>query len=219
MPRRRPSSYHHGELGPALIAQARRAVVRDGHERVSLRAIAAATGVSHVAAVHHFGNREGVLAAVATAALGEITDALRVAGSHADPRRAFRAVGDAYLAWALAHPALYRLTFAAGGWRTVEHAAMTAGVAALVEVVAGVLRRGQLAGVHRAGSPADLALYAWSAVHGASLVALDNPQLVGDLAADGDRLRTLVLDGIFSGVAAPVTTPARPARRRGPRPR
>lgn len=192
-------AYHHGDLRKALVAEASKAVGRDGHERLSLRAVAGEVGVSHVAAVHHFANREGLLAAVATAALDEMTEVLRKAGAVEDPRAAFRGVGAAYFAWAAKHAGLYRLTFASGAWRTMEHPELSAGLAKLVEVVASVIARGQAAGIHRAGAPADLALFAWSAVHGATLVALDNPQLVKELAGTPARLSALVLDGIFTG--------------------
>jgi AcrR family transcriptional regulator len=204
MPPRR-TRYHHGDVVAAVTSAARAAIARDGHEHVSLRAIAAAAGVSHVAVVHHFASREGVLAAVAADVFRELTAGVAEVAGAAPPRRAFRAVGEHYLRWALAHPALYRLAFGSGAWRTTEHAGLRAGAAQLLAAIAGEIR--ELGDAPEAAI--DRALFAWSAAHGAALLLLDNRALVDELhRGSADRLIAIVLDGVFAGVA-----PRRRARR------
>ena len=57
-------AYHHGDLREALLEQAIASVNAVGSEHLSLRAVAAAVGVSPSAAYHHFADKEELLAAV-----------------------------------------------------------------------------------------------------------------------------------------------------------
>ena len=57
-------AYHHGDLSEALIEQAVASVDAVGAEHVSLRAVAAAVGVSPSAAYHHFADKEALMEAV-----------------------------------------------------------------------------------------------------------------------------------------------------------
>src|SRR5438132_123766 len=65
MPRKRPASYHHGDLRSALLAAALTMLKRTGPGALSLREVARKAGVSHQAPYHHFANREQLLAALA----------------------------------------------------------------------------------------------------------------------------------------------------------
>ena len=58
--------YHHGDLPRALLEAALQAIVEVGPAAVSLRDLARRTGVSHAAPAHHFGDKAGLLTAVAT---------------------------------------------------------------------------------------------------------------------------------------------------------
>lgn len=57
-------SYHHGDLREALLEQAITSVNAVGADHLSLRAVAAAVGVSPSAAYHHFSDKDELLAAV-----------------------------------------------------------------------------------------------------------------------------------------------------------
>ncbi len=57
-------AYHHGDLREALLEQAIASVNAVGSEHLSLRAVAAAVGVSPSAAYHHFADKDELLAAV-----------------------------------------------------------------------------------------------------------------------------------------------------------
>lgn len=58
-------SYHHGDLRRTLIAAAVDAIDQGGPGSLSLRAVAKRAGVSHAAPAHHFGDKAGLLTAVA----------------------------------------------------------------------------------------------------------------------------------------------------------
>ena len=79
-----------------------------GPDHVSLRAIAAAIGVSHTAPRHHFGSRDGLLAALAAEGFDLLADRLvdvRESGG------SFLDVGVGYVAFALESPSHFAVMF------------------------------------------------------------------------------------------------------------
>jgi AcrR family transcriptional regulator len=102
------ATYHHGNLRRAVMDEALDVIATAGPEHVSLRAIAAAIGVSHTAPRHHFGSRDGLLAALATEGFDLLADelvAVREGGG------SFLDVGVGYVAFGIAHPAHFALMF------------------------------------------------------------------------------------------------------------
>ena len=59
------SSYHHGNLRRVLLDGALEAIAENGVAAMSLRDVARRAGVSHSAPAHHFGDKAGVLTAIA----------------------------------------------------------------------------------------------------------------------------------------------------------
>ena len=57
--------YHHGDLRRALLDAALAEIAEGGPGQVSLRELARPVGVSHAAPRHHFGDKRGLLTAVA----------------------------------------------------------------------------------------------------------------------------------------------------------
>ena len=108
--RRKP--YHHGALNSALV-EASIALAREGGpDRVILREAARAAGVSHSAAYRHFADREALLAEVARHARSELAAEMRRRVARAKgPRQRLRAVGTAYIDYALSEPGLFRTAF------------------------------------------------------------------------------------------------------------
>src|SRR6201985_3955059 len=104
--------YHHGALQSSLI-EASIALPREGGpDRVILREAARAAGVSHSAAYRHFADREALLAEVARFARNELAAEMRRRVNRTkDPRRRLRAVGPAYIDFALTEPGLFRTAF------------------------------------------------------------------------------------------------------------
>ena len=58
-------NYHHGDLRAALLIAARSIVEEQGAEAFTLREAARRAGVSHGAPAHHFGDKTGLLTALA----------------------------------------------------------------------------------------------------------------------------------------------------------
>src|SRR3954470_23384194 len=95
------SSYHHGNLRRVLIDKALAAIADKGVGAMSLRDVARRAGVSHAAPAHHFGDRRGLLTAIAVEGFEGLTEATSAAaGDHV-------AGGLAWIGWALEHPAHY----------------------------------------------------------------------------------------------------------------
>src|SRR5690349_24467205 len=99
--------YHHGDLPEALLKATAQLVQEQGVGALSLREVARRAGVSHGAPAHHFGDKAGLLTALATQGFELFTAALRKARDEAgtEPLRRFAATGYAYVLFASEHRA------------------------------------------------------------------------------------------------------------------
>lgn len=112
-------SYHHGDLAAALKKQTLRLVAKHGIEGFSLRAAAAALKVTPGAVYKHFGSKTDLLIAVADDGFAALGDAFtlhlaKVPAMEDAPEQAalhLRALGRAYLGFALADPARFLTMF------------------------------------------------------------------------------------------------------------
>ena len=86
-------------------------LAEDGTEALSLRAVARRAGVSAMAPYRHFPDKEALLAAVAADGFRQFRAALEAADASVPPDRALIEQGVAYVRFACAQPALFRLMF------------------------------------------------------------------------------------------------------------
>ena len=100
--------YHHGNLRPALISAAIGEIEESGPAAMSLRAAARRAGVTHAAATYHFGDRAGLLTAVAAEGYRLLAEALRGAQ---ETRGSFLEVGVAYVRFAVTHRAHFEVMY------------------------------------------------------------------------------------------------------------
>ncbi len=101
-------SYHHGNLRPALVSAAVEEIEESGPAAMSLRAVARRAGVTHAAATYHFGDRAGLLTAVAAEGYRLIAGALREAQ---ETTGSFLEVGVAYVRFAVTHRAHFEVMY------------------------------------------------------------------------------------------------------------
>jgi AcrR family transcriptional regulator len=102
--------YHHGNLRTALIKAGMRAVAEDGPDGFSLRGVAKRAGVTPPAVYRHFADKDALLAAIAIECgerLGAAV-AVAVAQEKGNSLARFRAVGIAWVQFAVAHPEHFR---------------------------------------------------------------------------------------------------------------
>src|SRR6201992_4107452 len=128
-PKRRaatPRPYHHGDLRRALIDAALKLAEEGGPEAVSVREAARRAGVSPGAPFRHFDSRAALMTAVAEEAQrrfrAEIEAALDETPSR-DPLKRFRALGIAFISWAMKNPAHFEIISTG---RHFDHDAATA---------------------------------------------------------------------------------------------
>jgi AcrR family transcriptional regulator len=140
-----------------------------------LRAAARLAGVSQTAPYRHFANKEAILAAVAEEGFRSLMAAMAHAAALADsPLQRLRAVGLAYVMFATHHSSHFRVMF---GREMADRSASTSLRQISTDtfnVVVGVISDCQRAGLVRSEEPAaDLALTAWSTVHGLSTLLVN----------------------------------------------
>ncbi|WP_410648347.1 TetR/AcrR family transcriptional regulator [Amycolatopsis sp. cmx-4-54] len=146
------SPYHHGDLRRAVLDAAVAAITEHGPAGISLRDLARRAGVSHAGPVHHFGDKAGVLTALAAEGFDLLADALA-----AESERAFVEVGVAYVRFAIEHRAHFEVMF-----RPELHREDDAALAAARDRAGALLTSG-------AASVSDdtmAGVAAWSLMHG-----------------------------------------------------
>ena len=102
-----PRPYHHGDLRRALLEAAMVIIERDGPNALTLRAVARQAGVSPAAPYHHFKDKSELLFAVSKEGFRGLKAAM---GSVVAPIST-HAMGVAYVEFAHANPALYRVMY------------------------------------------------------------------------------------------------------------
>ncbi|WP_211116327.1 TetR/AcrR family transcriptional regulator [Glycomyces buryatensis] len=102
------TAYHHGDLRRALIDAAVEAIGETGTGALSLRAVAKRAGVSHAAPAHHFGDKAGLLTAVAAEGFDRFADALEGVWEATGD---FAEVGVAYVRFAIDNRAHFEVMF------------------------------------------------------------------------------------------------------------
>lgn len=101
-------AYHHGDLRKAVLAAAVDAVTESGPAAIRLRDLARRAGVSHAAPAYHFGDKAGLLTAVAAEGYRLLADDLQRAHERTG---SFQEVGVAYVRFALGHRAHFAVMF------------------------------------------------------------------------------------------------------------
>ena len=194
--------YHHGDLRTGLIEAAERLLRDHGSWTFTLREVARAAGVSHNAPYNHFEDRSALLSAVTVRAFAALKEALAAAIKQAGGSTTvvqIEAAATAYVLFAVAQPARFRLMFSAD---TAQSALADVGIAAEAAFgeLKSVITQGVAEGALRP-DPLDMhALSAWSLVHGLSGLIIDRRIAVAvDSAAIADLARAVgatLIDGL-----------------------
>ncbi|MFT3921773.1 MAG: TetR/AcrR family transcriptional regulator [Myxococcales bacterium] len=167
--------YHHGDLRRALIEAAWRLVRKEGVEALTLREVARKVGVTHAAPYHHFASREALLDALAEEGFEALGKAMSGATQGiSDPTERLFVLGRVYIDEAKAHPERLQVMFRRHPGPPSEEDAETHGARVFMQLFDAVVAC-QEAGVAPEGDPWDLALAAWSLVHGFSTLWVAGP--------------------------------------------
>lgn len=180
--------YHHGDLRRTLLAVAADAIAETGVANLSLRALAKRAGVSNAAPTHHFGDKAGLLTALATEGFDLLAGELATddggggrsqTGDQGDAP-SLADMGVAYVRFALQHPSHFAVMFEPSLHHPEDAdllAAQARAEAALAAGVAGAVRADD-------GEPDDAArIAAWALVHGYATLVLSGAVEVPDPVA------------------------------------
>ena len=193
----RPKRYHHGDLPRALLDAALHIVETQGTQALTLRAAARSAGVSQAAPYRHFTNKEAILAAVAEEGFRSLMAAIRHATAAGEgPLGRLRGVGIGYVTFATSHPSHFRVMFG----REMADRSASPGLRRLAtetfNLLVGAISDCQRAGLVRTEEPAaDLALTAWSSVHGLSALLVE-----GVLDRPAHEVAEMVTRDLFLGL-------------------
>src|ERR1700737_3124332 len=171
--------YHHGDLRAACLRAAMELLEQDGATALSLRAVARRAGVSPGAPYRHYADRNALISAVAAVGYRELGAHLAAAHPWPSTPDDLAAVAIAYVHFALARPALFRVMFSEPCDR--DSSERVAATAAISEYVGAIVRQS-----FPGSNPDALATAVWALVHGLAFLHLDGkldsatPDVVSD---------------------------------------
>lgn len=185
----------HAETRQQILEVARKLVLRDGHQKLSLREVARESGFSAPSLYEYFPNKQAIVDALAAqvagklfAALGKSLDGVR------SERVALVALGTAYVAWARKHPQDFLLMFTQLGSKR-KSTAQAPGDASPYSLVLAAATRAKAAGVVHA-APETVAYAVWSAAHGMAMLQLTH---LASFDADFESADRASLDALIAG--------------------
>jgi AcrR family transcriptional regulator len=195
-----PRQYHHGDLRRALLQEALATIRTEGAEGLTLREIGARLGVSRTALYRHFADKAALLEAVATEGFRSFREQLVAAWDQAGHGTAgLDAMGLAYVRFAVANPAHYRVMFG----RFIEHkerqTELATEAAGALQALEGALSALEREGLVRSEDTVTMARFVWAVVHGVAMFAIDG-QLRDPAMAD--ELARYAIERLWIGIAA-----------------
>lgn len=200
--RARPSAVG-GALRDTLVDAGVALIARKGPQGFSLREVARRARVSEAAPYWHFADREALLAAVAERGFLEMAKGMMEIWSREDePAERFRALGIGYVRFALAHPSYLRVMFGSEVPDKAAHPGLKEAGERTFALLVQAITECQAAGQVRSGPPEELAVAAWSIVHGLAALLIDGKleEHVGS-PAEAERLAHTITDLFMQGLA------------------
>lgn len=141
-------------------------VLEVGARNLSLRAVARRAGVSHASPGHHFGDKDGMLAAFAQRGFEKFAEAM-------SKDEAGMLNGEAYVRFALENQAYYDVMFRSGLDPTC-YSGLEEGARGTYGSLLAAVEAIQAKGVMTDVEPEILAVHLWSLVHGLASLLIDN---------------------------------------------
>ena len=194
-----PRPYHHGDLRRALLQEAIATIRAEGVGGLTLREIGARVGVSRTALYRHFADKAALLEAVATEGFRSFREQLLAAWEAAGHGTAgLDAMGMAYVRFAVANPAHYRVMFGGFVEPKEDHTELATEAAGALHALEGAIGELQRDGLVRNEDTVTMARFVWAVVHGVAMFAIDG-QLPD--AAGVDQLARYAIERLRLGIA------------------
>jgi AcrR family transcriptional regulator len=201
----RRDRYHHGDLRRSLIQAGLQVLAERGVDALTLREVARRAKVSQAAPYHHFTDKADLVGAITQHGFENFAGALQAGADEVGGGALQRltGMGLAYVRFAVANPALFRLLFRPelrGGTREepATEAMERAGSAAyqvFLDAVTAAVQEGSVQ-----GSVEDVALAALSIVHGLSTLLVDGP--IDLRQRPPDTLARVVISALGAGITS-----------------
>ena len=200
------SSYHHGNLRPALVEAALEIIADKGVSGLTMRSVGQYVGVSHAAPYRHFKDKEAILAAVATEGFNGMRDAMTLERDAVDPSDLtgrMAACGRAYIHFAVRHPSHYRVMFGPATRNKMRHPELLGASLEAFGILLNGIEEARAAGLLRDLPTIELGIVAWSQAHGLSMLLIDDQFELGEiddvaLAGYAERATVVIGDGMLA---------------------
>ncbi|HKU40588.1 MAG TPA: TetR/AcrR family transcriptional regulator [Polyangiales bacterium] len=191
------------ELRDRILRASIELIEDEGLAKLSMREVARRAGVTHQAPYHHFADREQILGEIAEQGFHLLSERLSAAALPRDVQRdncvtLLRALGEAYVQFAVSHPAHFRIMFRpelvdmdnCPGAKQAGHACFSN--------VRDVVHAAVQAGLPAVPNEDALVALMWSLVHGLACLLLDGPLAM----KMPDTARDVQIRGVMQGFAA-----------------
>ena len=164
--------YHRGNLKQSLLDSAVALIGEVGPQAFTLREVARRADVSHNAPYRHFHDKDDLLAAVAAQGFDRLTESMKkTMAKGRDAAERFRLAGRGYVEFALRWPRHTLVMFE--GPKPAEQRPEHAECAQRAfQTLLDAITAAQAEGALPKGDPEQLAIAAWSGVHGLAKLAI-----------------------------------------------
>ncbi|MBK8396645.1 MAG: TetR/AcrR family transcriptional regulator [Leptospiraceae bacterium] len=196
------TSYHHGDLKKALTEAGVTILAEEGIKNLSLREAARRAGVSHTAPYRHFEDKDALLAAIAEEGFNRLILKLEegIAKHPTNPLQRHYAIGEAYVQFAIENPNHLQVMFG----NVLEDYKKYSNLKQVSEksfsLLVETIKDCQKAGIVKKTNALQLALVAWSAIHGLSMLAIEKRNKW--ISENNSRIIKILGDVLFNGMKA-----------------
>lgn len=166
-------TYHHGNLHQALLEAGAQLIEEKGISGISLREVAKAAGVSHTAPYRHFKDKNALLSGIAGVGFQHLGEAMQLAvvQNPDKPSAQLIEAGIAYIRLALEQREMFHLMFGGVLHRDEADDAHQLTSESAYQGLLMIIQNGQKSGIYKKAVTNELALTAWSLVHGFAMLA------------------------------------------------
>jgi AcrR family transcriptional regulator len=211
------TSWHHGNLRAEMIQRGTELLKLRGAADLSLRELARLAGVSQMAPTHHFGDKGGLFAAIATEGF-HILMQMRLAGLKGGMTKEerLRVVMRTYVRFALERPELFHLMFGSHIANKPKYPELMEASTASFQFLSNSIAEFMSDHASLGRPPRFSAIVVWSGMHGLATLLSDREsgfcQVPSDLI---DEVCDTAVSVLLSGIKNPLVH----AATRGKRPR
>ncbi|BEU25697.1 TetR/AcrR family transcriptional regulator [Paraburkholderia caribensis] len=213
------SSWHHGNLREEMVRRGLELLELRGAADLSLREVARLAGVSQTAPMHHFGDKEGMLAAIASEGFRQLmAERLAALKDRMTKEERLRVVMRAYIAFALRRPELFHLMFGTRIADKTRHPELMDASGASFQFLGNSIAEFMADQSDADRPPRFSAIAVWSGMHGLATLLSDRKSGLCQVPDEKiDEVSRSVSDVLLGGLLSPHTGTVASVRKKGAR--